>query len=129
MSLTIKKGEIIFIDGHAKIDCTDLIVTEKFQIKLPAGVTLASDRGSKGSEGAVIRSNNLATSPLINALGPNIRITGLRISGPDPQPAFGRLEVRGQRSEVRGQRSEDGGQRTEVGEQRTEGGDHVRREV
>ncbi len=83
---SIKKGEIIFIDGHAEIDFTNLIITEKFQIKIPAGVTLASDRGYKGSEGAVIRSNNLATSPLINALGPNIRITGLRIIGPDPQP-------------------------------------------
>ena len=82
----IKKGEIIFIDGHAEIDFTNLIITEKFQIKLPAGVTLASDRGYKGSEGAVIRSSNLATSPLINVLGPNVRITGLRISGPDPQP-------------------------------------------
>lgn len=82
----IKKGEIIFIDGHAEIDFTNLIITEKFQIKLPAGVTLASDRGYKGSEGAVIRSNNLATSPLISALGPNVRITGLRIIGPDPQP-------------------------------------------
>lgn len=83
---SIKKGEIIFIDGHAEIDFTNLIITEKFQIKLPAGVTLASDRGYKGSEGAVIRSNNLATSPLINALGPNVRITGLRIIGPDPKP-------------------------------------------
>ncbi len=83
---SVKKGEIIFIDGHAEIDFTNLISTEKFQIKLPAGVTLASDRGDKGSEGAFLRSDNFATSPLINVLGPKVRITGLRIIGPDPKP-------------------------------------------
>jgi len=82
----VKTGEIIFIDGRAEIDCTALVFTEKFQIKLPAGVTLASDRGYNGSEGAIIRSDNFATSPLINVLGPKIRITGLRIIGPDPKP-------------------------------------------
>lgn len=81
----VKAGEIIFIDGHAAIDCTDLVFTEKFQIKLPAGVILASDRGYKGSEGAIIQSDNYATAPLINVLGPNVRITGLRIVGPDPK--------------------------------------------
>jgi len=81
----VKAGEIIFIDGHAAIDCTDLVFTEKFQIKLPAGVILASDRGYKGSDGAIIQSDNYATAPLINVLGPNVRITGLRIVGPDPK--------------------------------------------
>jgi len=81
-----KEGEVIFIDGHAEIDCTDLVFTEKFQIQIPAGVTLASDRGHKGSEGAIIRSDNFATMPLIKAIGPNIRISGLRIIGPDPKP-------------------------------------------
>lgn len=82
----VKDGEIIFIDSRAEIDCTDLVFTEKFQIELPAGVTLASDRGHEGSEGAIIRSDNFATVPLIKATGPNIRITGLRIVGPDPKP-------------------------------------------
>lgn len=82
----VKSGEIIFIDGNAEIDCTDIIFTEKFQIRLPADVTLASNRGYKGSEGAIIKSDNFATSPLINTRGPNVRITGLRIIGPDPKP-------------------------------------------
>lgn len=81
-----KAGDVIFIDGRVEIDCTDLVFTEKLQIQLPAGVTLASDRGHKGSEGAIIRSDNFATLPLIKAIGPNIRITGLRIIGPDPKP-------------------------------------------
>ncbi len=79
----IKTGQVIFIEGNVEIDCTALIFTEKFQIELPAGVTLASDRGYKGSEGAIILSDNFATSPLINTLGPNVRTTGLRIIGPD----------------------------------------------
>lgn len=81
----VKDGEIIFIDGNTEIDCTDLIFTEGFQIKIPAGVILASDRGHKGSDGAIIMSNNFATRPLINVLGPNVRITGLRLVGPDPK--------------------------------------------
>jgi pectate lyase len=82
---SVKEGEIIFIDGHAEIDCTDLVFTEKFRIKLPAGVILASDRGYKNSEGAIIKSDNFATKPLISVLGPKVRITGLRIIGPDPK--------------------------------------------
>jgi hypothetical protein len=81
----VKTGETIFIQGNAEIDCTGLVFAENFQIKIPAGATLASDRGYKGSEGAIIRSDNFATNPLINILGPNIRITGLRIIGPDPK--------------------------------------------
>lgn len=82
----VKSGEIIFIDKNAEIDCTDLIFTEGFQIKIPGGVTLAGDRGHKGSEGAIIRSEHFATNPLIYALGSGVRITGLRIIGPDPKP-------------------------------------------
>lgn len=82
----VKPGEVIFIDKNAEIDCTDLIYTEKFQIKIPSGVTLAGDRGFKDSKGAIIMSGDFATNPLINALGTGIRITGLRIIGPDPKP-------------------------------------------
>lgn len=82
----VKAGEIIFLDRNTEIDCTDLVFTEGFQIKVPAGVILASDRGYNGSEGAILKSENFATNPLINVLGPNARITGLRILGPDPKP-------------------------------------------
>lgn len=78
----VKAGEVIFIDKNAEIDCTDLIFTEGFQIKIPAGVTLAGDRGHEGSEGAIIMSEHFATKPLINALGSSVRITGLRYYRP-----------------------------------------------
>lgn len=81
-----KSGEIIFINRNTEIDCTDLVYTEGFQVNIPAGVTLAGDRGHKGSEGAILRSAHFATNPLINVLGPGVRITGLRIIGPDPKP-------------------------------------------
>ena len=81
----VKPGEVIFIDKDVEIDCTALVFTEKFQIKMIEGLTLASDRGFKGSKGAIIMSSHFGTNPLIHALGPNIRITGLRLIGPDPK--------------------------------------------
>ena len=82
----VKAGEVIFIDKIAEIDCTGLIFTEDFQIKIPGGVTLAGDRGHEGSEGAIIMSEHFDTNPLIYVLGSDVRITGLRIIGPDPKP-------------------------------------------
>ena len=52
---------------------------------MPAGVTLAGDRGRDGSEGALICSDALKTPVLIRAAGPDVRITGLRIRGPNPK--------------------------------------------
>ena len=54
-----------------------------------SGVTLASNRGCKGSEGAVIYSEAFQTRPLIRALGPDVRITGLRLRGPTDGGAIG----------------------------------------
>jgi len=82
----VKPGEVIFIDGRAEIDCTDLTFTNNFQIKVPAQVTLASNKGDNGSRGAVLKTDNFATRPLINVVGAGARITGLRIIGPDPKP-------------------------------------------
>jgi hypothetical protein len=81
-----KEGDIVFVDGDAEIDVTPLVFTDKFFFKIRGGVTLASDRGLKGSKGAILRSDNFGTSPLLKVLGPNVRITGLRIIGPDPKP-------------------------------------------
>jgi len=81
-----KEGQVIFVDGDAELDVTDLVFTVKFFFLVPAGVTLASDRGHNGSKGAIIRSDHFGTSPLLKVLGPNVRITGLRIVGPDPKP-------------------------------------------
>jgi hypothetical protein len=48
-------------------------------------VTLASDRGYKESKGALIYSDALKTTRLIRPEGPDVRITGLRIRGPNPK--------------------------------------------
>jgi hypothetical protein len=80
-----KAGQTVFVPGDVELDCTDLIFVEDFHIEIPAGVTLAGDRGNRGSAGALICSDNYATRPLIRVLGPDVRITGLRLRGPDPK--------------------------------------------
>ena len=82
---TVQPGQTVFIPGDAELDCTDLIFAEDFHIDMPAGVTLAGDRGFRGSPGAIICSDAFATKPLIRILGPGARVTGLRLRGPDPK--------------------------------------------
>ena len=57
-------------------------------LEIPEGGTLASNRGEDGSKGGMIFSNSFATRPLICAVGPNVRITGLRLGGPNPKPCL-----------------------------------------
>jgi hypothetical protein len=80
-----KAGHVVFVPGGVELDCTDLIFVEDFHIEIPAGVTLASDRGYRGSSGALILSDDFATRPLVRVMGPGVRITGLRLRGPDPK--------------------------------------------
>lgn len=80
-----KAGQTIFIPGDVELDFTDWVFTNApFSLGLPAGVTLAGDRGLSGSRGALLKSDAFQTSPLIEVLGPDARITGLRLRGPDP---------------------------------------------
>ena len=60
-----------------------MIYTENKSIQIPEGVILASDRGYNNSPGALIRSLAFKTKGLISVLGKDVRITGLRIEGPD----------------------------------------------
>ena len=83
-----KSGDVVFVDGRAEIDCTQRVYIEELVIEIPEGVTLASDRGADGSGGGMILSDTFATSPLICAMGPGVRVTGLRIAGPNPKPCF-----------------------------------------
>jgi len=80
-----KKGETVFIPGNVTIDCTARIYIEGYVLNIPAGVTLASDRGHGRSKGALIVSDTFKTKPLFEASGPNVRVTGLRLQGPDPK--------------------------------------------
>ena len=80
-----KSGEVIYVEPGSHIDCSTLVFAEKLVLGIPEGVTLASNRGHEGSSGAMISSDAFATNPLIRALGPGVRITGLWIRGPDPK--------------------------------------------
>jgi len=80
-----KAGQVVYLPGDADIDCTSLVFAEKFALGIPDGVTLASDRGQDGSPGAIIYCDAFAVRPLVRALGSNVRLTGLRVRGPDPK--------------------------------------------
>jgi hypothetical protein len=83
-----QSGDIIYIHPRAQIDCTERVYIEDLVLEVPAGVTLASNRGQKGAPGGIILSDAFKTRPLIRTLGPNIRITGLRLRGPNPKPCL-----------------------------------------
>jgi hypothetical protein len=83
-----KPGDVVYIAGNAKIDCTVRVYIERLVLEIPEGVTLASNRGRGNSKGGMIFSDTFATSPLIRVVGPNVRITGLRIGGPNPKPCL-----------------------------------------
>jgi hypothetical protein len=81
----VTPGKTIYVADEAKIDMTG----EK-NIVIPAGVTLASGRGRDGSPGGLIYTDDLKDasgkvwSTLFKA-GDNVRITGLRLRGPDSE--------------------------------------------
>ena len=75
-----KAGQIVYIDDDAEID-----VSDSERLVIAGGVTVASGRGKADSAGALLHSSNLATSPLFSIGGEGVRITGLRLRGPDQQ--------------------------------------------
>lgn len=76
-------GAVVYVEDGAEID-----LTGSLNVQIPEGVTLASGRGKAGSEGALlfaIGNRTFASTPhLLRASGPGVRVTGLRIRGPDP---------------------------------------------
>lgn len=54
-----------------------------YSLVVPANTTLASGRGRGGSRGARLFSRTFAACPLLDVKGAGVRITGLRIHGPD----------------------------------------------
>ncbi len=78
-------GEVVFVDPAAELDFTALVYAEELILQVPEGVTLASNRGQDGAPGALLCSDAFQTRPLLRAEGPNVRISGLRVRGPDPK--------------------------------------------
>ena len=80
-----RAGDTVYVAGDAVIECTERVYVEELVLELPGGVTLASDRGVKGAPGGLIRSDTFATNPLIRVTGPDARLTGIRLQGPNPR--------------------------------------------
>lgn len=73
-----KPGTVVYVADSAIID-----LTGRWEIGIPAGVTLASGRGRSGSLGALLFNTKLEAHDQFRMLGANARITGLRLRGPD----------------------------------------------
>ena len=78
-------GDAVFVEGGTVIDVTTRVYIEDLVLKIPEGVTLASNRGEDGAPGALIFSDAFETRPLFEAMGENVRVTGLRLRGPDAE--------------------------------------------
>jgi len=73
-----KTGQTLYIQDDIRLDLSGHKL-----IKIPAGVTMASGRGKNKSNGALIYSNTPDTYPLFITGGAGVRISGIRIQGPD----------------------------------------------
>lgn len=78
-----KAGQVVFIPDETEIDLTARIVIDQIVLRIPEDVTLAGCRGENGSQGALLTSDALNTPAMIRTAGPNVRITGLRLQGPN----------------------------------------------
>lgn len=75
---TLGPGATIYVEDDAEIDLSGRSIT------LPEGVTLASGRGRGDSRGALLFQRSLDGPPMLVTGGPGVRVTGLRLRGPDP---------------------------------------------
>jgi len=80
-----RAGQTVFIPGETEIDLTARMYIDQLVLEVPAGVTLAGNRGNDGSLGPLLTSDALKTPVVIRATGPDVRITGLRLRGPNPK--------------------------------------------
>jgi hypothetical protein len=93
-----KAGQVVYVDDDARIDLSPLAKPEGRQdISIPGGVTLASGRGKGGSEGGLLFSNVLQNCTMFIPAGKGVRLTGLRIFGPDPERRTDQLYRWGQK--------------------------------
>jgi hypothetical protein len=70
-------GAIVWVEEEAEIDLTGQ------SLCIPGGVWLASNRGS--GKGGLLYATQGASDPILKACGEAVRVTGLRIRGPDPE--------------------------------------------
>ncbi len=80
-----KSGSVVFLPGTSRID-----LTGHPALRIPDGVTLASDRGIGGSSGALVYTNDSGNGVFLPGRG--ARIVGLSLMGPDPSPRTYQLE-------------------------------------
>jgi len=73
-------GDIIFLDENTEFDLSNMPT-----LKITSSIILASSRNINFKEGAKIYSNNISLSsyPKIQILSNNVRISGIRLIGPD----------------------------------------------
>ena len=93
------KGDVVWIPGDATIDALGPKPDEKGSyygrtpFVVPAGVTVASDRGQDGSEGAALVKERPDRAATFRVVGDGARVTGLRFIGPERE--FWSYEERG----------------------------------
>ncbi len=73
-------GDVVFVDGDATIDASS--VTGTGELRIPSGVTLASNRGVDGAPGGRIKTDTIDYEAVLHAEG-GARVTGIRINGPE----------------------------------------------
>lgn len=78
-----KSGDTVCIATDAKID-----MTGETDVAIPGGVTLKSDREKTGN-GGLIYTTKYKTMPLFLIKQDGVRVTGLRLRGPDPKRRSG----------------------------------------
>jgi hypothetical protein len=81
-----KAGQVVYVRDDSEID-----LTGHREIVIPEGVTLASGRGRNDSKGALFFTTEDKYTKgeserfcLFMTGGPNVRVTGIRLRGPDP---------------------------------------------
>lgn len=71
-------GQVISIASDAEIDLSGLS-----GIEIPAGITLAGDRGKNNAEGPLLFTRSMPNEANVFWVESNTRITGIRFKGPD----------------------------------------------
>ncbi|MBI3947183.1 MAG: right-handed parallel beta-helix repeat-containing protein [Armatimonadetes bacterium] len=74
-----RAGQVVYVASGSETDLVGHV-----GIAVPAGVTLAGDRGVDGSPGPLLQNRKMPDRAFLLSAGEGARITGLRIKGSDP---------------------------------------------